>query len=270
MVAQLAVLGVDETLTARVQVDAAAGTGPEAAAREARYAVLEQVAEHLGARRGAARAHPGRPGRDGAARPGPRLGRALAAGHAARLRRSSCAHCSAYAVTTPSPPARSRASTPGTTRTTTTRPTPGSACASGCCRCSRPSSAPASLPRWRARPTSCATTSPCSTVSPARRWRACAATTASTWRPSSPSRRRSATGSSTGPPSTQALRPPSSPATTSCPSTRCSPTGGAEGIDLPGRCARCRGLGRACPAAWDAPRRMIRSAGVIAGTAAVP
>lgn len=50
VVTQLAAMGVDETLTARVQVDAAAGTGPEAAAREARYAVLEQVAEHLGAR----------------------------------------------------------------------------------------------------------------------------------------------------------------------------------------------------------------------------
>ena len=50
VVAQLAAMGVDETLTARVQVDTAAGTGPEAAAREARYAVLEQVAEHLGAR----------------------------------------------------------------------------------------------------------------------------------------------------------------------------------------------------------------------------
>lgn len=50
VVAQLAALGVDETLAARVQVDTAAGIGPEAAAREARYAVLEQVAEHLGAR----------------------------------------------------------------------------------------------------------------------------------------------------------------------------------------------------------------------------
>jgi len=50
VIAQLAALGVDETLTACVRVDTAAGTGPEAAAREARYAVLEQVAEHLGAR----------------------------------------------------------------------------------------------------------------------------------------------------------------------------------------------------------------------------
>lgn len=50
VVSQLAALGVDETLTARVAVDATSGLGPEAAAREARYAVLEQVAEHLGAR----------------------------------------------------------------------------------------------------------------------------------------------------------------------------------------------------------------------------
>jgi len=49
VVTQLAAMGVDETLTARVDVNAASGLGPEAAAREARYAVLEQVAEHLGA-----------------------------------------------------------------------------------------------------------------------------------------------------------------------------------------------------------------------------
>lgn len=49
VVAQLAALGVDETLTARVAVDGGSGLGPEAAAREARYAVLEQVAAHLGA-----------------------------------------------------------------------------------------------------------------------------------------------------------------------------------------------------------------------------
>ena len=41
---------MDETLTARVRVDTASGVGPEAAAREARYAVLEQVAEQLDAR----------------------------------------------------------------------------------------------------------------------------------------------------------------------------------------------------------------------------
>ncbi len=48
VVAQLAGIGVDETLTARVRVEAA-GRGPEAAAREARYAVLEQVAQQVGA-----------------------------------------------------------------------------------------------------------------------------------------------------------------------------------------------------------------------------
>jgi tRNA(Ile)-lysidine synthase len=48
VVAQMAALGVDETMAARVSVDGA-GLGPEAAARRARYAVLEQLAEHLGA-----------------------------------------------------------------------------------------------------------------------------------------------------------------------------------------------------------------------------
>ncbi len=50
VVAQLAELGVDETVTARVEVDAASGLGPEAAAREARYAVLQEVATRLQAR----------------------------------------------------------------------------------------------------------------------------------------------------------------------------------------------------------------------------
>jgi tRNA(Ile)-lysidine synthase len=48
VVAQMARLGVAETMSARVSVDRA-GLGPEAAARRARYAVLEQLAEHVGA-----------------------------------------------------------------------------------------------------------------------------------------------------------------------------------------------------------------------------
>ena len=48
VVAQMAAMGADETLTATVSVRAA-GVGPEAAARQARYAVLEEVAERLGA-----------------------------------------------------------------------------------------------------------------------------------------------------------------------------------------------------------------------------
>ncbi|QWC86895.1 tRNA lysidine(34) synthetase TilS [Nocardioidaceae bacterium] len=48
-VARAAEIGADETLSSRVVVDAP-GVGPEAAARQARYAVLEQVADHVGAR----------------------------------------------------------------------------------------------------------------------------------------------------------------------------------------------------------------------------
>lgn len=48
VVAQMAALGADETVSVRVQVELA-GQGPEAAAREGRYAVLEEVAERFGA-----------------------------------------------------------------------------------------------------------------------------------------------------------------------------------------------------------------------------
>jgi tRNA(Ile)-lysidine synthase len=49
VVAQMAALGADETVAVRVQVTSS-GQGPEAAAREARYAVLEEVAERVGSR----------------------------------------------------------------------------------------------------------------------------------------------------------------------------------------------------------------------------
>ncbi len=49
VVTQMRELGVDESVTARVRVEAP-GIGPEAAAREARYAVLAQVAESFSAR----------------------------------------------------------------------------------------------------------------------------------------------------------------------------------------------------------------------------
>ncbi len=48
VVAQMSALGVDETVSVRVTVEAR-GQGPEAAAREARYAVLGEVAERFGA-----------------------------------------------------------------------------------------------------------------------------------------------------------------------------------------------------------------------------
>ncbi len=47
VVMQMATLGVDETAAVRVQVEAG-GRGPEAAAREARYAVLDEMADHFG------------------------------------------------------------------------------------------------------------------------------------------------------------------------------------------------------------------------------
>ena len=48
LVARMAAIGADETLSARVHVEGA-GLGPEAAARRARYAVLEEVAERFDA-----------------------------------------------------------------------------------------------------------------------------------------------------------------------------------------------------------------------------
>ena len=48
VVAQMAAIGATETMTARVTVNAE-GQGPEAAAREARYAVLEEVAQRVNA-----------------------------------------------------------------------------------------------------------------------------------------------------------------------------------------------------------------------------
>ena len=46
VVEQMASLGADETITVRVQVTSS-GQGPEAAAREARYTVLEEVAQRI-------------------------------------------------------------------------------------------------------------------------------------------------------------------------------------------------------------------------------
>ena len=48
VVAQMAALGVAETVGARVHIEGA-GLGPEAAAREARYAVLEEIGSRFGA-----------------------------------------------------------------------------------------------------------------------------------------------------------------------------------------------------------------------------
>ncbi|QZY29404.1 tRNA lysidine(34) synthetase TilS [Nocardioides coralli] len=50
VVAQMVALGADETVGVKVHVEGG-GRGPEAAAREARYAVLEEAAGRIGARR---------------------------------------------------------------------------------------------------------------------------------------------------------------------------------------------------------------------------
>lgn len=49
VVEQMARLGATETASARVTVSGEGGRGPEAAAREARYAVLDQMVQHFGA-----------------------------------------------------------------------------------------------------------------------------------------------------------------------------------------------------------------------------
>ena len=49
LVGQMAAMGADETASAHVVVSAASGLGPEAAARTARYDMLEEMADHFGA-----------------------------------------------------------------------------------------------------------------------------------------------------------------------------------------------------------------------------
>ena len=116
--------------------------GPEASARDARYAALDAVA----AETGAALVLLGHTLDDqaetvllGLARGS---GTASLAGHArplGPLRAAAPRHPSRdHAAGLP----RRRASSRGTTRTTSTPPTPACACASGCCPCSRPSSGP--------------------------------------------------------------------------------------------------------------------------------
>jgi len=49
LVGQMAAMGADETASAHVVVSGASGMGPEAAARTARYDMLEEMADHFGA-----------------------------------------------------------------------------------------------------------------------------------------------------------------------------------------------------------------------------
>ena len=137
---------------------AATGMGPEAAARDARHAALEAAASGAGCRRHPAGPHPRRPGRAGAAGPGPRLGHAVPGRNAARPRDAAPARSWACAARTPWRSAALRNWTPGTIPATPIPPSPARGPAWRCCRCWRKSSAPESPNPWPAPPPSCSST----------------------------------------------------------------------------------------------------------------
>ncbi len=172
VVEQMAGLGVDETVSARITVEGG-GLGPEAAAREARYAVLDQIGERFGAAAvllghtrddqaetvllGLTRGSGGR----SIAGMRRRFER-LPATAARRLPRRHRHRLPDRGDRVLGGPAQRR---PGV------HAGPGSG--SGCCRCSRTSSARASPRRWPAPPTSCGSTWSTSTTSPTRWSPAC-------------------------------------------------------------------------------------------------
>ena len=89
----MAALGADETASARVQVE---GGGRGSGGGRPRGAVRRARGDGRALRRGrrAARPHPRRPGRDGAARPDPRLRRPVAGRDAARASTTTAGRCS--------------------------------------------------------------------------------------------------------------------------------------------------------------------------------
>ena len=102
---RVATLGLDPVEVVRGRRCARPARRPEAAARDARYDALEDAAAAPRRRRGAARAHPRRPGRAGAARPRPRLRRPVPGRDAAPPAAASRARCSASRGQTTARPA---------------------------------------------------------------------------------------------------------------------------------------------------------------------
>ena len=98
-----------------------------------------------------ARAHPGRPGRDGAARAGPRLGRPVAGRDGRRGAAATCARCSACAAPRPRPPAPRSDLPPWHDPHNDDPPTPGSGSGTGAAGAGG-ASARGWPRRWPARP----------------------------------------------------------------------------------------------------------------------
>ena len=114
-----ALSGIEPSRGRRVTVDAAGG--PEAAAREARYARPGRGRRPPWSGGRAARPHPRRPGRDGAARAGPRIAALRSvAGMRRRLGRATAARSSRSVATSTPPACVASGSRSGRTRTTTT------------------------------------------------------------------------------------------------------------------------------------------------------